>query len=362
MKPIPTTSASSAKSLDCGKSHGRNCAYSGTYSVATTEEPSARNTSNTSTYATFAAMKLSMIVVITSLASVYAFSAPGIAPQKPPPTAPARTPATISATPATGPAGSSGAAASTVSAVARPPDDQLALCPDVEQPGAERDRDGEPGEDQQRRFRERQPEREVERRPGWVDEPRLTDRERVPERAVEQDEVHLDRVVTEADSGEGHRPRRGAALRDASGDEHDGETDNDREQDRGDAYQESFGDRPVDERRDDAAGDRRDIVRTGPVVRPGVGATHASTSSFSMSSSVFSRGYHLSRCPSPRRRCQRGPVRRCGPQPLDGVVVERLARHQQADFLFGHRGGVDDSSELSLVDHGEPVGEPLYFV
>jgi len=54
------------------------------------------------------------------------------------------------------------------------PDDQLALCPDVEQPGAERDRDGEPGEDQQRRFRERQPEREVERRPGWVDEPRLT--------------------------------------------------------------------------------------------------------------------------------------------------------------------------------------------
>src|SRR6056297_854229 len=121
MKAIPNTSATTAKSLDCGKTHGRNWAYSGTYSVATTEDPSARNTSKTSTYATFAAMKLSMIVVMTSLASVYAFSAPGIAPQNPPPTAPARIPRTISASPATGPAGSSGAAASTVSAVASPP-------------------------------------------------------------------------------------------------------------------------------------------------------------------------------------------------------------------------------------------------
>jgi len=96
---------------------------------------------NTSTYATFAAMKLSMIVVITSLASVYAFSAPGIAPQKPPPTAPARTPATISATPATGPPGGAASGRREHGQCGRKtPDDQLALCPDVEQPGGTRPR------------------------------------------------------------------------------------------------------------------------------------------------------------------------------------------------------------------------------
>jgi len=91
-----------------------------------------------------------MIVVITSLASVYAFSAPESRPE-PPPTAPAglgddqrdardRPPEQQAAQ----------------SVRSQDPDDQLALCPDVEQPGAEREPTRNPGESAAS-FSERQP-------------------------------------------------------------------------------------------------------------------------------------------------------------------------------------------------------------
>jgi len=140
MKPIPTTSASSAKSLDCGR------ATEGTVRTRGRTGGDDRgalgaNTSNTSTYATFAAMKLSMIVVITSLASVYAFSAPESRPRS----RRRRHPRGLRRRSARRPRPAlPGAAPPRARSVrSQDPDDQLALCPDVEQPGAERDRDGE---------------------------------------------------------------------------------------------------------------------------------------------------------------------------------------------------------------------------
>jgi hypothetical protein len=75
-----------------GKTTVGNCAYAGRVRVWLAKLSGSLNSAWTRNSARFVATKLSMIVVITSFASAYAFSAPGIAAYNPPKTAPVSTP------------------------------------------------------------------------------------------------------------------------------------------------------------------------------------------------------------------------------------------------------------------------------